>query len=94
MQKLTREQTLDVAIQKIVANPQAEFLIIIDNKDAGIELLHSTTSFIWMLGVLSSSEKLVDEDYRQRIRSAVSQAGQEAKQREVIAMTENQGVKN
>lgn len=94
MPDLTREQLIQLAVQKIVSDPSLRFLIILDDNVSGVQIMPSEKSFVWLQGVISISEKLVDEGIRAFLRSALDERNMKANMDDAFAMVTKDEVKN
>lgn len=94
MQNLTREQQIQLAVQRIVSNPSIKFLIILDDDATGVQLMPSEPSFIWLQGVIATADKLVDEGVRARLRLALTDMNMQTAASEAFAMVTRDEVKN
>lgn len=63
---MTREETLNVAMDVIGKNPNAPFLIVIDS-DAGLMTYTSTDRIIWLMGLVKALKRIVDIRFAQII---------------------------
>lgn len=94
MENLTREQLVQLAVQKIVSDPHRRFLIILDDNATGVELMPSEQSFVWLQGVIATADKLVDEAVRARLRVSLAEHNMQAHMNEAFAMVNKDEVKN
>jgi hypothetical protein len=94
MQDMLREQQVQLAVQRIVGNPNIKFLIILDHGEPGVEFIPSDKSFVWLQGVLATTAKMVDEKLRGLLRMALSDENQAAHHQAAVAMVNKDEVKN
>lgn len=80
-----REEFIKAMIHMLTTRPDAHAMLIVDNGGQGLETLQTCQSFIWLFGLLHSTEKMLDERYRTILNQESSGDTQKKRQQELVA---------
>ena len=79
MEFKSHEDYMTIVMHRMAANPRGNFIVIVDDRQGGMEFMPNTPDTVWIFGALQMAMQMAVANHQQNAMSRQNEAQERAK---------------